>query len=215
MDQRSVEWLEAKLGKVGCSRLGDVLAISARGEPLQARTDYMMELLCERLTGQFTEHFVSAAMQWGIDNEPDARTEYELHYGVLVEEDGGRAHAGIPDWWCSPDGLVGDDGGVEFKCPNTATHLDTMLNNSIKKQYVYQMAGSVIIYDRKWWDFVSYDPRLPAGLNFYCKRFRREDLPLMEVADGVIKFLDELHQLEEKIREFAENNGLTIEKDVV
>lgn len=199
MDQRSSEWLTAKCGKIGCSRLGDVLAIGRNGLPLQARKDYMMELLCERLTGVNAEHFKSPAMEWGVEYEPQARTEYEARKGVLVDEDGGMEHPTIPGWWCSPDGLVGDDGGIEIKCPNTSTHLDTLIIGEIKQQYIYQMTGAVIIYGRKWWDFVSYDPRLPDELGFYCKRFTREELPIQEVTDGVIKFLDDLAELEKSL----------------
>lgn len=200
LEQRSGEWLQAKLGKVGCSRLGDVLAVSKRtGEPLQARIDYMMELLCERLTGVNADHFKSAAMEWGVEYEPQARTEYEARNGVLVDEHGGQEHPTIAGWWCSPDGLVGDDGGIEIKCPNTATHLDTLINGTIKEQYIYQMAGAVLIYDRAWWDFVSYDPRLPDELGFYCRRFTRDELPLQAVKDGVIRFLDDLSQLENRV----------------
>lgn len=200
MEQRSSEWLKAKLGKVGCSRLGDVLAIGRNGQPLQSRHDYMMDLLCERITGQTADHFKTAAMEWGVEYEPQARTEYEARNGVLVDEDGGMEHPTISGWWCSPDGLVGDDGGIEIKCPNTKTHVDTLLTGEIKQQYIYQMTGAVIIYNRKWWDFVSYDPRIGDDLGYFCRRFYRDKLPVQEVTDGVIKFLDDLEQLEKTLR---------------
>lgn len=202
MLQRSAEWMAAKCGKVGCSRLGDVLAFSKRnGEALQARIDYMMELLCERMTGQNAEHFKSDAMEWGTEYEPLARTEYEARQGLMVDEDGGQEHPRIPGFWCSPDGLIDDLGGLEIKCPNTATHIETLLNGTINPRYIYQMAGGCAVYNRAWWDFVSYDPRLPADLGFYCRRFTREELPVAEVESGVERFLTELAELEERLRQ--------------
>ena len=204
MEQRSAEWMAARCGKVGCSRLGDVMAFGKKnGEPLQARIDYMMELVCERLTGQNAEHFKSDAMEWGVEYEPLARTEYEARQGLMVEEHGGQSHPTITDFWCSPDGLVNDDGGMEIKCPNTGTHIETLLNGTINPRYILQMAGACLIYNRAWWDFVSYDPRLPPDLGFYCRRFTREELPLQMVEDGVRKFLDELYDLEKKLRNRA------------
>jgi len=203
MIQGSAEWMQARLGKVGCSRLGDVMAFSKKGEPLQAREDYMMELLCERLTGVPAEHFKSAAMEWGTQYEPEARMRYEAECGVMVDEDGGQEHATIPGFRCSPDGLVNEDGGIEIKCPNTATHLNTIISGVINPRYILQMTGAVIIYNRAWWDFVSYDPRLPPDLGYYCRRFTREELPLQAVEEGVQKFLDELYELEKKLRNRA------------
>jgi len=193
--------MAAKCGKIGCSRLGDVLAIGRNGLPLQARKDYMIELLCERLTGVNAEHFKSAAMEWGVEYEPQAKTEYEAKNGVLVDADGGMEHPTIKGWWCSPDGLVGGEGGIEIKCPNTSTHLCTLIDGDIKQEYIYQITGAVIIYDRAWWDFVSYDPRLPDDLGLYIKRFERDELPINEVLSGVRAFLAELDAMETRIRE--------------
>ena len=200
--QGSAEWIKARLGKVGCSRLGDVLAFSKKGEPLQAREDYMMELLCERMTGVPADHFTSDAMKHGTQYEPEARMRYEAERGVMVDEDGGQEHPLITGFRCSPDGLVGPDGGIEIKCPNTATHLNTIITGQVNPRYILQMTGAVIIYNRAWWDFVSYDPRLPDDLGLYIKRFTREELPVNEVLDGVRKFLDELAEFEERVKKF-------------
>lgn len=197
MIQRSEEWLAAKLGKVGCSRLGDVLASGKGGAPSSTRKNYMAELICERLTGKQADHYTNAAMAWGVEKEPLARAAYEATTGNFVEEHGGKECAGIPGWWGSPDGLIGADGGLEIKCPNTATHLETLLTGKIATDYVYQMAGLCFIYDRAWWDFVSYDPRLPDSLALYARHFDRKDLPVDEVVAGVIRFIEEL---EEKIK---------------
>ena len=193
-EQRTDAWYAERLGKVGCSRLSDVLA----GEKTAARRNYLAELVCERLTGQWTESFTNEAMQWGIDHEDEAKAAYMLEMFLVVEEHGGASHPDIPDWRGSPDGLIGADGGIEIKCPKTATHLDTILNDTVKKEYLYQMAGYVAIFNRQWWDFVSYDPRL-VGHELYIKRFLRDDLPVQEVEDGVKKFLSELDEIMRKL----------------
>lgn len=201
MEQRSDEWYAAKLGKVGCSRLDDVLAEGKSGGPSVTRKNYMMELLCERLTGNRTALWTNQDMQWGIDNEPLARSVYEAEIGFMVTDDGGRECPDIPGLWDSPDGLISEDGGIEIKCPNTATHLETLTKGTIKRGYILQMAGGIICYKRKWWDFVSFDPRLPPNLRFYRKRFMAEDLPIEMVRTGVIAFLRELDELEKTLRD--------------
>lgn len=199
--QGTDEWKASRVGRVGCSRLGDVLAEGrTKGQPSATRRNYMADLLCERLTGEWTESFYSDDMRRGIEMEPFARSEYEARNGVMVITDGGREHPTIKGFGCSPDGLVGDDGGIEIKCPKKANHLDTFMNGTVKLDYIYQMAGAVIIYDRAWWDFVSYHPSFPENLRLFQKRFYREDLPIQKVTDGVVRFLAELEELENKVR---------------
>lgn len=203
MEQRTDEWFAARLGHVGCSRLGDVLATGKGGAPSATRKNYMAELVCERLTGQKAEHFTSKIMDRASDIELLARSAYEAKRGVLVEEHGGQECKSIPDWWASPDGLIGTEGGLEIKCPNTATHLDTLLNKKIDTYYLYQMAGNCFIYDRQWWDFVSYDPRLPENLSIFICRFQRNELPIDLVKNGVLQFVEELKILMEQLKGIA------------
>lgn len=198
MIQRTEEWKKLRCGLVGCSRLGDVLANGRGGQPSATRKNYMAELLCEQLTGVPTEHFTSSAMQWGTDTEPLARAAYEGKNGIFIVETIGQKHPEISGWWGSPDGLIDEDGGVEIKCPNTATHLDTILNHRVNTDYLYQMAGYVEIFNREWWDFVSYDPRLPDRLSLYVRRYTRDELPVREVKEGVLKFIEELEELKRK-----------------
>lgn len=200
MEQRTDSWLLARLGNVGCSRLSAVLANGKGGEPSITRATYMTELLCERLTGRPTESYCSPEMQWGTDTEPLARSLYEARTGSWVAECFGTSHPDIPRWRGSPDGLIGDDGGIEIKCPNTKTHIETLTKGTISRAYILQMAGYVEIFKRKWYDFVSYAPRLPSAMHLYIKRFTRDELPIDEVKKGVIMFLEELDALESNLR---------------
>lgn len=192
-EQRTAEWYAERLGKVGCSRLSDVLA----GDKTAARRNYMAELICERLTGERAESFTTDAMQWGIDMEAEAKIAYTLETFSLITEHGGKEHESIPGFRGSPDGLI-QGGGVEIKCPKTATHLDTLINGTVKKEYLYQMAGYLSIFGGDFWDFVSYDPRL-VGHELYIKRFTRDELPVDEVETGVKRFLEELEEMMQKL----------------
>ncbi len=194
--QGSNDWINAKLGLVGTSRIGDVLA---EGQGV-TRNNYMMELVCQRLTKKRQDTFTSEAMNWGTENEPIARSMYEAKTKVMVQEHFGRPHEKLVDWWCSPDGLVNNDGCIEIKCPNTATHLNTLLTGKINKDYIYQMSGACEVFKREWCDFISFDPRLPDNCNLFIKRFYRDDLPTEKVYNGVELFIAELIELEQKLR---------------
>ena len=194
MEQRTAEWFAARLGKVTASRVADVMARTKSGYSA-SRKNYMAELVCERLTGIPSEHFESAAMKWGTDTEPLARSAYEARTGELVEEVGFIEHPRIKGFGASPDGLVGTDGGLEIKCPNTATHIDTLLGGTVEQKYVYQMQTAMACTGRKWWDFVSFDPRLPENLSYKCIRFYRDTEMVQSIENEVIRFLAELDEM--------------------
>ena len=162
----------------------------------------MAELICERLTGVPTEGFVSGPMQHGIATEPMARTAYEGAVGSLVIETGFVPHGSISLAGASPDGLIGSDGLVEIKCPITATHIETLLGQSVPSRYNTQMQWQMACTGRKWCDFVSYDPRMPEKMQLFIKRVDRDDAVITELEREVVNFLNELEtkivQLKEK-----------------
>lgn len=201
IEQRSEEWFKQRLGKVTASRIKDVMAKTKSG-PSKSRENYMMELLCQRLTGVAEEGFSSAAMQRGTDLEPMARGMYEGEYGVLVTESGFVDHPKILGCGASPDGLVGDDGLIEIKCPNTAQHIEFLRFKEIPLPYQMQMMFQMMCTDRHWCDFVSFDDRLPQEMQFVCKRFIRSEQKELESAieEEVKRFIGELDKLEEELR---------------
>lgn len=190
-DQGTDAWIAERCGKVTASRMADVMATIKTGEAA-SRANYRAELVAQRLTGQVAENFTNAAMQWGTDNEPFARAEYEIQRGVIVEETGFIQHPSIPMSGASPDGLVGSDGMVEIKCPNTATHIDYLLKGAVPAKYQPQMLWQMACTGRKWCDFASYDPRMPVELQLFVVRFERDDLRLKEAETEVIAFLGEV-----------------------
>ena len=191
MEQRSDEWFAARLGKVTASRVSDVVTRTKSGYSA-SRANYMAELVCERLTGKQGDSFSNAAMVWGTNTEPMARAAYEALEGILVEELGFVSHPTIEMAGASPDGLVGDDGLVEIKCPNTATHIETLLGAEIPSKYVNQMQWQMACTGRKWCDFVSYDPRMPEDMQLFVKRLERSDDTITELEREIEKFLSEL-----------------------
>ena len=200
IEQLSEEWFTARLGKVTASRVKDVMAKTKSG-PAATRTNYMMELLCQRLTGKREESFTSAAMQRGTDLEPIARMTYELNTGNEVTEAEFIVHPEYSAMGASPDGFVGDDGLIEVKCPNTAKHLACIQSDSYDKQYYPQMQFQMACTGRKWCDFVSCDDRLPDELQLFVCRVARSEDYINLMMDEVMKFLAELLKLEIDMRE--------------
>lgn len=203
MEQRSAEWFAARLGCVTASRVKDVMASGRGGAPSATRKNYMMELLCERLTGQSGGADLSrnAAVQRGVELEPFACMAYEADKGLMVAETGLVMHPSIPGFGASPDGLVGDDGVLEIKCPNTATHIATMQSERHDPQYEWQMLAQMACTGRAWADFVSYDDRLPEPLQYVCHRFERDFKRIREMESEIRVFLEELSDLEKEMRE--------------
>ena len=201
MEQRSAEWFAARLGCATASKFRAVVSKLKSGKPAQARIDYAIELVTERLTGQPTPHFTTAAMQWGIDQEPGARIEYEFKRGIEVKETGFVRHELLMTG-ASPDGLVGNDGLIEIKCPSSTTHIETWLYG-MPDDHIAQVQGQLWITGRAWCDFISFDPRMPKDLALYVQRVERDDAYIENLYLEVRQFLAEVEDLERQLREKA------------
>jgi putative phage-type endonuclease len=172
--QGTPEWHAARAGRVTASRIADMCAKTQKGWGA-SRANYLAELVAERLTGTVAEGFSNAAMKWGIETEPEARSAYQFMHDAEVTPIGFVIHPAIEMAGASPDGLIGDTGLIEVKCPNTATHIETLLSEEIPDKYLKQMQWQMACCDRAWCDFVSYDPRLPARMQLFVKRVERSD----------------------------------------
>lgn len=200
--QGTDEWHNARLGKVTASKLSAVMAKTKSGYSA-TRTNYMMELICQKLSGQREESYTNAAMQRGNDLEPIARGAYEADKGVFVDEVGLIIHPAEIDFAASPDGLVGKDGLVEIKCPNTATHVEFLKNGKPKREYILQMHGQMLCTGRRWCDFVSYDDRL-QGLEYKCVRVEFDDVLADEIIKEVTAFLCDMEKELNEINKMRE-----------
>lgn len=189
--QGTADWFEQRRGKVTASRIADLMARTKSGYAA-SRQNYLMQLLCERLAGKVEESYQSDAMKRGNELEPEARNWYQLETGELVEQVSFIDHPNIAMTGASPDGLVGTDGLIEIKCPNTATHIDTLRTQKPSDRYLKQMQWQMACTGRQWCDFVSFDNRLPDNLAYICIRIERDDALIAEIESEVSGFLAEL-----------------------
>lgn len=191
MQQQTDEWFAARVGRVTASRVSDIVAKTKSGWSA-SRANYMAQLIAERLTGEPYETYSSPAMQWGSETEEKAREAYEFITGSNVQQVGFVEHPTIKMSGASPDGLVGDIGLVEIKCPNTATHIKTLLGGNIEKKYRVQMQWQMACTGRKWCDFVSFDPRMPMDMQIDIERVHADGIDELEAS--VIEFIAELDE---------------------
>ena len=200
MEQGSPEWMLARAGKVTASRMDDVVAKIKSGEAA-ARRDYRAQIVAEILTARPQDNgFINAEMQWGIDQEPIARSAYEVREGLLVDKVGFVIHGDIERSGASPDGLVDKEGMVEIKCPKTATHLQYLLDGVVPAKYQPQMMWQMACAGRAWNDFVSFDPRLPENLQLFVARLPRDDAKIKELRTEVLGFLFDVDKMLETIK---------------
>ena len=190
MEQRTDDWFAARLGKVTASRVADVIAKTKTGYGA-GRANYMADLVVERLTGQKASSFTNAAMEWGTEQEPNAKAAYAAKTGILVEDVGFIDHPTVAMSGASPDGFA-EEGLVEIKCPNTATHLEYIFDGKPPQKYITQMQWQMACAGKPWCDFVSYDPRLPERLQLLVVRVPRDDDYIKMLEQEVNTFLQEL-----------------------
>lgn len=203
MEQRSPEWFAARLGKVTASRVADAIAQTKTGWGA-SRANYAAQLVAERLTGVAAESFTNAAMQWGCDYEAEARRAYAFYRDATVTEEAFTPHPTIEMAGASPDGLIGDDGLLELKCPITATHITTLLGGIVPAKYVTQMMFQMACTGRQWCDFASYDPRLPESMRLFVKRVERDDAEIARLEALVVDFLGEVDETVASLRALYE-----------
>ena len=193
VEQGSPEWHAMRAGKVTASKLADLLAKTKTGWGA-SRANYMAQLVAERLTGQVADSFKSPAMEWGTATEAEARQTYEFYQDCIVAPVDFVPHPTIPMSGASPDGLLGTDGVLELKCPNTSTHIETLLGQSVPGKYMWQVQWQLACTGRRFADFVSFDPRMPEEMRLFVRRVDRDDEMISEATKQVIAFLAEVDE---------------------
>lgn len=197
--QGTDEWKRQRCGIATASRMVDITAKTKSGYGA-SRANYMAEKLIERLTGAPQDTYINAAMQWGTDNEPYARDAYRFYTGETVVETGFKLHPTIKNAGASPDGLVGKQGMLEIKCPNTATHIEYLLKEEIPLKYKLQMTFQMMCFEREWCDFVSFDPRLPEDMRFWTQTYALDPNMVDFLTTEVTAFNEELDEIERALR---------------
>lgn len=198
--QGSAAWLYERCGYITASRFEDVIGKQKNGKYYAARETYKWELVIERVTGQPSDHWTSAAMEWGQENERGSCMAYEAATGAMLERVGFVKHPAIKWVGASPDALIDDDGGFESKSPfNSRYHLETLLGGVVPPEHVAQVQGGMWVTGRKWWDFQSFDPRLPDHLKRFHVRVPRDDAYISTLETEVIAFALEVEELVKRL----------------
>jgi putative phage-type endonuclease len=194
----TASWFAARRGLLTASRIADALAVLKNGKPSESRRKLMFDLLAERMSGVATEHYVTPAMQWGIDNQAGAIASYEAETGDLVGPEVFVIHPRI-DWFgATPDGLVGADGLIEVKCPTTPKHLTWVMAGEVPDEHQPQMLAQLACTGRQWVDFVSFDPRVRKP-QLFIRRFQPDRAEIERIEAGAREFLDELAAMERQL----------------
>ena len=196
IEQGSDEWLEMRLGWITASKFKDVIA----GGAGKTRKAYMYQLAAEAITGARLDSFSNEYMEWGTATEPQARGMYEFDTGNTVEEVSFVKFNTENKIGISPDGLIGEDGGIEIKCPKTTTQIETFLSGKMPSTHKAQVQGSLWVTGRKWWDFVSFDPRIDGDAGYFCVRVERDEEYIAELAIKCEAFEAELVSMIEKLK---------------
>lgn len=201
--QGSEAWFQQRLGKATASRIADILAKTKTGYST-SRENYCVELALERITGTRQEFYTNDAMKWGTETEPLARAAYEAHTGAIVDEVAMIDHPTIAMAGASPDGCLDADGLIEIKCPNSATHMKTLLSKKPDNKYITQMTWQMACTGRKWCDFVSFDPRFPEHLRLFITRIYRDEAAIQAMESEVTQFLMEVDAMVQQLNNMKE-----------
>jgi hypothetical protein len=212
--QGSNEWLKIRLGLISASRFKDLMASPRSKSELFSATSksYMLELIAEILTDE-QKVIKGPALDWGTNNEKGAQAEYAFERGVTVDEVG----ICITDdllIGASPDGFIGTEGGLEIKCPyNSANHIATVIANEMPKEHMAQVQGNMLVNDRLWWDFVSYDPRIEGKGRLFITRIHRDEEYIAKLQEKLTAFIIEMQRILKESFGIIWN-GVTIEESI-
>ncbi len=198
-EQELSAFLSAREGKLTASRMACAMAFRKDGKSTAERMQLQKDILAERLTGICVPHFVSAEMKWGLENEDGAKAAYEAETGELIERCQTIDHPSIENCAATPDGLVSHDGLIETKCPKTTTHITWKLAGVVPDEYKPQMLLQLACTGRRWVDFVSFDPRLPAKQRLFVRRFQPEASEIAFVEEAAVMFLKEVDAMFEQL----------------
>jgi len=191
IEQGTAEWHELRRGKVTASRVADILAKTKTG-PSASRQNYLIELALQRITKTIQPSYTNDAMAWGTATEPQARVAYEVETNNFVDQVPFIDHPSIEWFGCSPDGLVGADGLLEIKCPNSATHWEYFKSKEPPKKYFIQMQAQMAVTEAKWCDFVSFDPRMPERSQLLIVNVPRDPEFILYMETEIKQFLSEV-----------------------
>lgn len=193
-------WLSARAGKLTASRMADATDVLKSGKPSARRIKLMHEILAERMTGDSVRHFVSDAMQWGLDREAEAKSAYEAETGVMLAEAGFYDHPRIDLFGATPDALHPDGGLVEIKCPTSQTFVEWRLAGVVPEEHKPQMLAQLACTGRAWCEFVAFDPRVrDPRYRLFVRRFAPTPEEIAAIEAAAEAFLAEVDVMWEQL----------------
>jgi putative phage-type endonuclease len=198
-DVQKAAWLSARCGKLTASRMADALDVLKNGKPSAARVKLMHEILAERMTGDSVPHYVNDFMRWGLEQEPAAKDAYEVATGALLTPCGFIDHPEIDNFGATPDSLLDDDALIEFKCPQTTTHIAWMLAGVVPEQHRPQILAQLACTGRTRAVFASFDPRVPPRSQLFVREWIPTADEIRAVEDGARAFLGEIDAMWEQL----------------
>lgn len=196
-EQGSEAWKQVRIGKITASRFAHVIAKGKGSEPSKTRLSYLYEIASEIMTGQAADSYTNPAMEHGTLTEPQARLEYEDREGVPVEQLGFVEYSDRVG--ASPDGIVGENGLLEIKCPKTSTQIQRVLDGVFPTEYMAQVQGQLWVCEKEWCDFVSFDPRIAGPSSYFKIRVQRDDDYIAKLQTGVVLFIEDLNKVLERL----------------
>jgi putative phage-type endonuclease len=200
-DVEKAAWLSQRCGKLTASRMADAMDLTAKGADSAKRRALKIEMLAERMTGDTVPHFVNSFMQWGLEQEPHAKSAYELASGQMILPCGFYDHPQIADFGATPDGLI-PDGVIEFKCPQTTTHLTWLLAGGVPEQHRPQILAQLACTGRTRAVFVSFDPRIKdERKRLYIAEWVPERAEIEAVEEAAVRFLTEVEMMFQQLTE--------------
>lgn len=201
IEQRSDEWYAVRLGKITASKINDILM-----KPDKAGyQNYLSQLVCEQLTKRASVNYSSWSMDRGAEIEPQARAYYELAKDVAIAEVGFIDHPYLENCGCSPDGLIGDEGLVEIKCPEQTKHIKNLMKEKIDRNYLLQMQWQMACTGRLWCDYVSYNTYFPDEMQFYIQRVHRDSEEIIVIETAARSFLAQIEKLTQELQDKYQN----------
>lgn len=212
--QRTEDWHTERAGCFTASCFADLAwdrenykSGAKAGQPKPApksRTNYIAQVAAEIITGTVKASVSAKALEYGTEMEPAAIAAYEARTGSMVEESGFVRHPDYPFAGASPDLLVGRLGGGEAKCPMSITVHAITLRDGLPPEHIEQIQGGLWVTGRMWWDFISYNPLFPPGLDLYVQRIERDERVIERIKNDVLTAWDEVQELLARFNQIKE-----------
>jgi|SRR5687767_1060523 len=184
--QGSLEWVNLRIGLITASKFAQIIKSGKGSDESKCKLTIIDNLSTEMLINKKLDTYQSQSMLIAVELEKVARKLYmEKTFNSVIEV--GLIKIEGLNIACSPDGLVGDEGGLEIKCPEPQTHYKYLQLDDAPKEYIPQIQGSLWITGRKWWDFISYNPDFPEHLKLKIIRCFRDEIMIKKIQENALE----------------------------